>query len=53
VKNEVPSFIRMNMINVDSSELKTFLLKNVQQVIEKLEKSVYDLVMKKNDDIQA
>ena len=29
------------------------MLKNIQQVIKKMEKSVYDLVMRKNNDIQT
>ena len=52
VMMEIPSFIRMNMINVDSSELKRYLLKAAEQIIQKMEKSVYELVMNRNNDIQ-
>jgi hypothetical protein len=43
----------MNMIYVDSSELKRYLLKSIDEVIMRLEKSVFDLVTKRNDEIQA
>ncbi len=49
VKEEVPSFIRMNMIYVDSSELKRYLLKCIDDIIARLERAVYDLVIKRND----
>ena len=47
--SEIPSFIRMNMINVDSSEMKNYMLKNILQIIRKMEKSVFDLVMKRSN----
>lgn len=52
IMDRIPFFIRMNMANVDSSQLKTYLLKCTEDVIRKLEKSVYDLVMNKKNEIQ-
>lgn len=49
VMEHIPSFIRMNMVNIDSSELKRYLLKASEQIIQKMEKSVYELVMSKNN----
>ena len=43
----------MNMIYVDSSELKRFLLKCIDEIIARLERSVFDLVMKRNDEIHS
>jgi hypothetical protein len=43
----------MNMIYVDSSELKRYLLKCIDDVIRRLERSVYDLVMKRNDEVHT
>ena len=36
VMENIPSFIRMSMVNVDSSELKRYLLKAAEQIIQKL-----------------
>jgi hypothetical protein len=41
----------MNMIYVDSSELKRYLLKCIDEIILRLERSVYELIMRRNDDI--
>lgn len=49
IMDKIPFFIRMNMVNVDSGELKTYLLKCTEDAIRKLEKSVYDLVMAKKN----
>ena len=43
----------MNMIYVDSSELRRYLLKCIDDIIIRLEKSVYELVMRKNDEIHS
>ncbi len=43
----------MNMIYVDSSELRRYLLKCIDDIISRLEKSVYELVMRKNDEIHS
>lgn len=43
----------MNMIYVDSSELKRYLLKCIDDVIARLERAVYDLVIKRNDEIHG
>lgn len=51
--DKIPSFIRMNMVNIDSSELKSYLLKCVRDIIKKMEKSVYELVMNKNNEIKV
>ena len=50
--DKIPSFIRMNMVNIDSSELKFYLLKSAEQITQKLEKSVFELIFTKNADIQ-
>lgn len=49
IMDKIPFFIRMNMVNVDSRELKHYMLKCTDDVIRKLEKSVYDLVMAKKN----
>lgn len=36
IMDRIPFFIRMNMVNVDSSELKTYLLKCTEDVTRKL-----------------
>ena len=41
------------MIYVDSSELRRYLLKCIDDIISRLEKSVYELVMRKNDEIHS
>lgn len=41
------------MIYVDSSELKRYLLKCIDDVIKKIEKSVYDLIIKRNDEVHS
>lgn len=53
VMEEVPFFIKMNMILVDSSELKRHMLRIIDEIQEKIEKSVYLLVMKRNSQIQS
>ena len=50
--DKIPSFIRMNMVNIDSSELRFYLLKSAEQITQELEKSVFELIFTKNADIQ-
>lgn len=48
VLQRMPYFLRLNMVYVDSTELKRRCLKLVQQIIERLEKSIYELIMQRN-----
>jgi|JI9StandDraft_1071089.scaffolds.fasta_scaffold371560_2 hypothetical protein len=48
VLQRMPYFLRLNMVYIDSTELKRRCLKLVQQIIERLEKSIYELVMQRN-----
>lgn len=48
VLEKMPYFMRLNMVYVDSTELKRRCLKLIQQVIERLEKSIYEIVMNRN-----
>lgn len=51
VLQRMPYFLRLNMVYIDSTELKRRCLKLIQQLIERLEKSVYELVMQRNTHI--
>lgn len=45
---KMPYFMRLNMVYVDSTEFKRRSLKLIQQVVERLEKSIYEIVMNRN-----